>query len=692
MRCRPLNLLPSAFQSNRLLSAGSFLVGLLLSLIVSGRAGAVAGEPPASSIHWAFLPLATGREVATPVSQSDGSPIDTLIQARLDRHGLNANGPADKYTLIRRASYDLTGLPPTPAEIAGFVDDPGEDAYSRLIDRLLASPAYGERWGRFWLDLARYADTNGADENMAHPNAWRYRDYVIRSFNGDKPYDRFLHEQLAGDLLPATGEPGADADRLIATGFLALGPKMLAEQDKDKMLIDIVDEQIDVVSKTFMGLTVSCARCHDHKFDPILQKDYYALGGVFMSTKTMANTNHVSRWVETVLDLPGNEAIVAAYERELTEKKAEITALESGPEAEKREERLKSLKEELKKFESAGAPVPKAMVVTEGEPVDLAVRIRGNHLTPMNERTPRGVNHLLAGCLPPPTIGTTNSGRLALADWLTDPRHPLTARVMVNRIWHGHFGSGLVKSLSNFGLRGDPPTHPELLDWLAREFINSGWSVKHMHRTIMLSDAYRRGSQADRSNASIDPDNHQLWRQNRRRLEAEPIRDALLFVSGKLDQSGNHTLGDLEKNQEYYRADDASFQKLTRAVYLPIARANGYEMFSTFDAADPSVHHQVRAATIVPGQALFLLNSELALNAVRDLAASVTAGAADNASARLNEMYLRLFGRPPRAEEAGLLLGELESKPGTDDGTPMAADWERLCRVLIAANEFVYIN
>jgi len=686
MHCHLLQIMLRAPGPSRR-SASCSLVLLLLSVLTGAAGSAQPTEP-----HWAFQPLPPAEQLGEPALNSSGSPIDFLIQARLEQRGLKANEPADQHTLIRRASYDLTGLPPTIEDIAAFVSDTSADAYQKLIDRLLASPAYGERWGRYWLDLARYADSNGADENMAHPNAWRYRDYVIRSFNQDKPYDRFLREQLAGDLLPATGDPTADLDQLIATGFLALGPKMLAEQDKDKMLIDVVDEQIDVVSKTFMGLTMSCARCHDHKFDPVSQQDYFALAGVFSSTKTMANTNHVSRWVETVLELPGNAELIAKHEHQLAEKKSELAVLEADTEAEDRDKRLKELKEQLKKLESGGAPLPKAMTVKDGQPVDLAVHVRGNHLSPVDEPTARGVNGLFVECLSSPTIGSTNSGRLELADWLTDPRHPLTARVMVNRIWQGHFGAGLVRSPSNFGLRGEPPTHPKLLDWLAREFISTGWSVKQMHRTIMLSGAYRRSSQTDPAQAVADPENLYLARQNRRRLEAEPIRDALLFVSGKLDQSGDRSLGKLETNTEYYRAEKGSFEKLTRAVYLPVVRANGYDMFATFDAADPAVHHQHRATTIVPSQALFMLNSELAFNAARDLAAGIAENSAQKTEARLNDLYLRLFGRPARPQEAELLLGELRSDSGAGAAVPLPADWERICRVLLAANEFVYVN
>jgi len=649
--------------------------------------------------HWAFQPL----QVSTPQIHTEGqgmgdSPIDGWIQAQLDRLGLKANAVADVYTLFRRIHFDLTGLPPTPEDIRQFIQNPTPEAYAQSIDRLLASPAYGERWGRFWLDLARYADTNGADENMAHPNAWRYRDYVIRSLNQDKPFDQFLREQIAGDLLPSTGDLDADQDQIIATGFLALGPKMLAEQDKEKLLIDVVDEQIDVISQTFLGLTVSCARCHDHKFDPIAQADYFAMAGIFRSTKTLANTDHVSRWVESVIDLPENSSIMAKYQEEQDQIRSDLAAIETDLEAENREKRLKELKDQLKKLETAGPPLPRTMAVTEGEPQDLPVHVRGNHLTPKSDSTARGVIPLFEACLPSPSVAATTSGRLELADWLADPKHPLTARVFVNRVWQRHFGEGLVRSPSNFGLRGDEPTHPELLDWLAGEFIRNGWSMKKLHRTILLSDAYRRSSHPNSFNASRDPDNLWLWRQNRRRLEAEPIRDALLFVSGQLDLSGSGPLSGLEKNQSYYRSDPASFEKRTRAIYLPVVRAAGYEMFATFDAADPAAHHQQRASTIVPSQALFLLNNELSMQSARALAERIAELFDEHTVDGLQELYLCLLGRPARVEELELLERALQPAAGssttspTSPTSPTTAEWERICRVLLAANEFVYVQ
>ena len=666
-----------------------WLVPIVLSLWTASTVGSeVIDDSEGREAHWAFQPLLSTQSIAETVANGDVPMVDGLIDSSLARTGLQPNPRADKYTLIRRVTYDLTGLPPTPEEIDAFVSDSSRDAYVKLVDRLLASPAYGERWGRYWLDLARYADSNGADENHGHPNAWRYRDYVIRAFNQDTPYDQFITEQLAGDLLPKTGDLASDQDQRIATGFLALGPKMLAEQDKGKMLIDVADEQIDVVSKTFMGLTVSCARCHDHKFDPILQEDYFAMAGVFLSTKTMANTNHVSRWVEVTIDSPGNQEIVDEFEAEVARAKEELATLEAEEAVEDGDDRLKQLKARIKKLESEGAPLPKAMSVTEGEVGDVAVHIRGVHTNPRDTTTPRGVNRLLAEHLPSPEIDATRSGRLELAEWLTDPRHPLTARVMVNRLWQGHFGHGLVRTPSNFGLSGEAPSHPELLDWLAREFIASGWSVKHMHRVILSSEAYRRSSVANPANAQVDPENRWLWRQNRQRLEAEPIHDTLLFVASRLEQSHPLPFGPEEKVRGVVPAKEGRFARNSRSVYLPVIRTNGYDLFAAFDGADPSMHHQERVNSVVPSQALFMLNSPLALDAAEDLAGRVADDTRREVEERLDELTLRLFARPARPQELEILSEAL----GADGAEPSNADWARVCRTLIAANEFIYIN
>ncbi|HKI21435.1 MAG TPA: PSD1 and planctomycete cytochrome C domain-containing protein, partial [Isosphaeraceae bacterium] len=431
------------------------------------------------------------------------SPLDRFILAALERKRLAPASPAGKRTLIRRATFDLTGLPPTPEEVESFLADGSPKAFARVVDRLLASPHYGERWGRHWLDLARYADSNGMDENVAYANAFRYRDYVIRAFNADKPYDQFVKEQIAGDQLCRAGDDPLNHERLIATGFLVIGPKMLAEDDPVKMEMDIIDEQLDTVGRVFMGLTIGCARCHDHKFDPIPTADYYALAGIFKSTRSMKNHKVVAMWNERPLATGAQRAAFEVHQQEVARRNAEIKtrlddakaaltrkarAVSENPEADfppRTVDELRRLRQSLAEFENKAPPIPEAMSVEEQAITNLRIHIRGNHLT-LGEEVPRRFPRILAGADQKP-IDATRSGRLEFANWLARPDHPLTARVMANRIWLGHFGDGLVRSPDNLGRLGDRPVHPELLDWLAHRFVESGWSVKALHRLIMLS-------------------------------------------------------------------------------------------------------------------------------------------------------------------------------------------------------------
>ncbi|HUR56057.1 MAG TPA: PSD1 and planctomycete cytochrome C domain-containing protein, partial [Gemmataceae bacterium] len=417
---------------------------------------------------WAFQPV---KEPAVP-SSKHAHPIDAFLDAKRAAAGLRPAPPADRRTLIRRVTYDLTGLPPTPAEVDAFLADRSANAFEKVIDRLLASPAYGERWARHWLDVARYADSNGLDENTSFGNAWRYRDYVIKSLNDDKPYDQFVKEQLAGDLLPPS------PDSLTATGFLVLGPKVLAEPDKQKMVMDIVDEQIDVVSKAMLGLTISCARCHDHKFDPIPTRDYYALAGIFKSTKTMATLATVAKAHERTLASPEDEAKLRAHE-------AKVAALDTVAKKSKNQATpfagvggfagtqaaTITLNKSVAALKAAAPPVPMVLAVQdEANPADVKVHVRGNHLT-LGEVAPRVFPRVIAGEKQSPV--SSGSGRLPFAEWVASRENPLTARVMVNRVWMHHFGEGIVRSPDNFGKLGERPTHPELLDWLATEFMAS---------------------------------------------------------------------------------------------------------------------------------------------------------------------------------------------------------------------------
>jgi hypothetical protein len=654
---------------------------------------------PTGAEHWAFQPV---RVQAPPAVRDPAWPrndVDRFILAKLESKSLAPAHMADKYTLIRRAYFDLLGLPPDPKEVEAFVKDDSADAYPKLVDRLLANPHYGERWGRYWLDLARYADTNGADENYAFPNAWRYRDYVVRSLNEDKPYDRFVTEQLAGDLLsPASASQTENQDRLIATGFLVLGPKMLAEQDKPKLVMDVIDEQIDVTGQTFLGLTLGCARCHDHKFDPIPAADYYAMAGIFKSTKTMADLGFVSQWVER--ELPD-----AAWRAQRDQETAKMAAAKGvldgvtkwtsgalpGPLQRATRFSMGIAIGSLSKLPPK-SPAPMAMAVIDDKPQDVPIHLRGSHLTLAKQTTPRGFVKVLDRCEPPPAIAPSHSGRLELAQWITDPANPLTARVMVNRIWQGHFGVGLVASASNFGLRGSPPSHPELLDWLASEFVKGGWSIKRMHRLIMLSNAYQMSCAADARAAELDPENRLLSRQNRRRLEAEPIRDALLSAGGNLDATIGGSLNKPSK-EKYNAIGDADpvFNSVRRAIYLPIVRSRMYDMFTIFDYVDSGVHTPLRSVTTVPPQALFMLNSELVAKQADLLAKRLLAPEIGDDMARVRCVYEILYSRPPTPAQAARALSHIASVSAGVD-SQRAAAWASVCRVLLATNEFVYVN
>ncbi|MEO2195545.1 MAG: PSD1 and planctomycete cytochrome C domain-containing protein, partial [bacterium] len=761
--------------------------------------------------HWAYRSMARAEPPAVENEAWVRGPIDRFILARLEADGLAPVGPATKRQLLRRITFDLTGLPPTPAEIDAFLADTRPDAYERVVDRLLASPRYGERWGRHWLDVARYADSNGLDENVAHRNAFRYRDWVIEAFNRDQPYDRFVQEQIAGDLLPG----GTDEERfarLTATGFLAMGAKVLAEQDVDKMLIDIVDEQVNVVGRAFLAEPVGCARCHDHKFDPIPTADYYALAGIMRSTKTMGGEG--SRWVERPLVA---EATVEAYEAAQEEVETAQDAVDAVVEARNeilrrprraalagyllaaeeaypgwsddeqanrvalsevariaerdgleaavlerwvrafyryregppvqgdgpnpsvvfeiwdayvaadpstygqvtdelraliasekvliapltrslvrgpaptslaevawryaslfavieiawdehlqrlgledeedlspRDFRLPREQEELRRLvyggglcilclpqtdeeeqypadvaaelvrlraiveerEAAAPPRPPyAMSVQEDEIVDLPVHIRGSHLNLADTPQPRGFLRVTDHLVPPPPIPEGASGRLELARWITHPEHPLTARVMANRIWHWHFGRGLVDTPSNFGASGSAPTNLALLDWLARRFIDSGWSVKTMHRDILLSSTYRLSTDYSDANAAVDQGNLLHWRMNRRRLEIEPIRDALLQLAGTLDLTMGGRVEEYNP-RGYVFSEGNTFGRFDfyaaprRSVYMPVVRNAIYAIFAGFDFGNASDSVGGRPSTVVPSQALLMMNSE----------------------------------------------------------------------------------
>jgi len=736
-----------------------------------GQAGLPRVDWDAARSHWAFQPLGNPQPPEVEDAGWSTNPIDRFVFEKLDSAGMRPSEPADKRTLIRRATFDLIGLPPTVPEIDAFLADDSPAAFAKVVDRLLASPHYGQRWGRHWLDTVRYADTNGADENHALPQAWRYRDWVVRMFNRDLPFDQFVLHQLAGDLLPAPSDEEAAGDLLTATGMLVIGPKMLAEQDKDKMVIDIVDEQIDTVTRTLLGLTVACARCHDHKFDPISAEDYYSLAGIFYSTRTMADRAFVSNWLERPLpsaeitarrhehqqridaaaeQLKQAEQKLAAAEKEsaaadrrskradravaraaerakATEQQAdagsavaeespqvEVVAVvatadadgaasddsppsedasddaEQAPVTQVDLDALKSVvasrKEEVEKLTKELPGFVMVMAADEGEMKSLPVHIRGNHLTLAEAPVPRGVPSLLAEVSPPGPLPEDRSGRLEMARWLISPDHPLTSRVLVNRVWMWHFGEALVRSPSNFGLQAEPPTHPELLDWLARTWVRDGWSLKRLHRLIMLSSTYRMASVPAAENAAAyaqsDPENRLWHRQNRRRLEAEPIRDSVLAVGGGLDDH----FGGKAPGTDAHR----------RAIYLPINRAALYEMFSTFDYVETANHIEQRPTTTVPHQALFLLNSPL-VHQQADRIAGGLAVRSDPDPQRMESLFNLLYARPASVSEAErssrfLQAAQQQLASIEDPHQREVQAWAALCRALIAANEFVYLD
>ena len=659
----------------------------------------------AAKSHWAFQPVRRTEPPAVADESWIESPIDRFVLARLEAAGMKPRPKADKETLIRRASFDLTGLPPTVEEIDAFLADETPEAFEKLVDSLLQSPHYGERWGRHWLDLVRYADSNGADENHDLPNAWHYRDWVVRMMNRDQPLDQFIIDQLAGDLLPKTGDEQIDGDRLIATGMLVIGPKMLAEQDKDKMVIDIVDEQIDTVSRTMLGLTIGCARCHDHKFDPVKAKDYYALAGIFYSTKTMADRAFVSNWLERPLPSAEIQALRSEHQKKIDAAKADMAAAEADLKsqsdatallqtelaaAQAKVDALKQKVEEQKKaVEAAEKAMPAftmVMAADESTPTELPIHIRGNHLALAKEKVARGVPEILANVASLQAIPETQSGRLQLAQWIVAPENPLASRVMVNRIWMWHFGQALMRSPSNFGLRAEEPTHPELLDYLASRLMEDGWSLKAMHRTIMNSATYQMASDVEfpesEQYAKLDPENRLLWRRARRRLEAESVRDSILFVGGGLDQK----LGGKAPNVDANR----------RAIYLPINRASLYEMFSTFDYVETANHIEQRPTTTVPHQALFLLNSPMVHQQAAAIAKKLISKFETDES-RIRALFRMFYARQPTEAEMMRSLHFVETAASqleavSDPSERSVQTWGALCRSMIAANEFVYID
>jgi Protein of unknown function (DUF1553)/Protein of unknown function (DUF1549)/Planctomycete cytochrome C len=622
-------------------------------------------QAPSASRHWAFQPV--GRPQVPRVKNEAwvATPVDGFVLAALEKQGLPPAPPADRRTLLRRVTFDLIGLPPTPAEIDAFEADPAPDAFARVVDRLLASPHYGERWGRHWLDIARYADTKGYVflEERRYPYAYTYRDYVIRAFNEDLPYDRFIVQQLAADRLPPDENSGA----LAGMGFLTLGRRFLNNVN------DIIDDRIDVTSRGFLGLTVSCARCHDHKYDPIPQKDYYSLYGVFASCVEPSDLPMVGT--------PERTTQYIAFQQELERRQKTVAAYQKAHQAElasrnrKFREGLKALQRKVDEWNvTAPAAPPRAMILRDApQPTTPHVFLRGNpRIT--GPAVPRQFLEVLAG--PHRQPFKEGSGRLELARAIASKDNPLTARVMVNRIWMHHFGAGLVRTPSDFGLRSEPPTHPELLDYLARYFMEEGWSIKKLHRLMVLSRVYQQSSVPDPQTARADPDNRLLGAMSRRRLEFEALRDALLAVSGQLDASAGGRPVDLFAAPFTGR----------RTVYGFIERQNLPGVLRTFDFASPDSSTPQRFLTTVPQQALYLMNSPFVLEQARHLAARPEVLRCQDPEQRINQLYRLAYGRHAEPQEVALGLRFL------DAGSGLTRAWERYAQVLLLANEFMFVD
>jgi hypothetical protein len=667
------------------------LIGLLREWIAIGApdprvepVGEIVVEPgidyEAGRKFWSFVPPVDHELPAVRGESWPRRDIDRFTLAKMESAGLAPAVEAARRTLVRRAYLDLHGLPPTTEQLQAFLGDDRRDAWEQLIDKILASPRYGERWGRHWLDVARYSDSNGMDEDIAHPNAWRYRDYVIASFNEDLRFDQFIVEQLAGDLLASENVEEKQA-RTVGLGFLSVGPKMLACDDPDKMRRDIVDEQIDTMGRAFMGMTLGCARCHDHKFDPVSTADYYGLAGIFLSTKTLTKYTVVAQYHEYELS---DEATLKSW-RELKELEAKRDDKKTA------KEDKESLKKEVEELRKKLPPRHRVMGVTEDATVDAKVHLRGNYLT-LGELVPRRVLPVIAG-LNQALMPEKQSGRLELARWIASADHPLTARVIVNRLWRWHFGRGLVATPDNFGELGARPSHPKLLDYLARKLVSSEWSLKSVHRELMNSATYRQGALSEGAREK-DPENKLFARWKPRRVEAEVLRDSILFKSNRLDLTvgggmivrGSTEYIDKGKMGEWSRSS-------RRAVYLPVIRSAGYDGLNAFDFSDPSVSDGDRKTSTVTPQALFLMNSPLVHEASHKLS-EILLGATDGASDqdRARWMILHLYGRSAHAGEAAQIESFVSSYAAQAGKRTQNKAWAALVRAFFASNEFLYIE
>lgn len=726
---------------------------------------------PEDRAWWAFQKVSRSAAPEVKNTRWARNPIDAFILAKLEAARLQPAPPADKATLLRRAYLDMVGLPPTPQELAAFLADKSPRAFEKVIDRLLASPQYGERWARHWLDLARYAESEGFKADETRPNAWRYRDYVIKSFNTDKPYDRFVCEQIAGDELWPD-----DSDARVATGFNRHYPDESNARNLVQRRQEILNDITDTTGAVFIGLTYACARCHDHKYDPILQADYYRLQAFFAnvgarddlelcSAKEAAEyRKKLSAWEEKTKDIRAEMSGIESRERKAQEKDyfdkypADVKAAWNKPESERtpmerwmvwkakqyldpasheyvgatsvvigklrgeQKARWQELKAELDEFPEprpADPPMGIGLVDLGREAPKTCVLARGVFDKPREEVQPGFLTVLDPGpakIVPPAEIASTGR-RTALAKILTDPNNPLTARVMVNRIWQYHFGRGIVATPSDFGSRGERPTHPELLDWLADEFVRHDWSIKYLHRLILSSSAYQEASAYREAAAQIDPEDKLLWRFPRQRLEGEVIRDSALAVAGRLNlkMGGPSVFPELPDGMPTpaggWKVNAQTDERDRRSVYIFVRRNTRYPMFDAFDEPDPHESCSRRNVTTSPVQALTLLNSRLTLEWAQSFAGRVLESAGPDPDQQIETAFRLAYCRKPDREEMKTvrkffqthreIIAERASKgeglalpPKMPDGadTVHAATLVDFCHTLMNMDEFVYLN
>jgi Protein of unknown function (DUF1549)/Protein of unknown function (DUF1553)/Planctomycete cytochrome C len=695
-------------------------------------------DPIAGREHWAFRPLTNHRPPTANSSDWPRSPIDSFILEKLDAVHLRPAPEADCRTLLRRIHFQLIGLPPARKQVTAFLEDERPDAYERMVDQLLDSPQFGERWGRHWLDLARYADSNGLDENFLFREAWRYRNWVITAINADLPFDRFLTEQLAGDLLPFDSIEQRDRQR-IAAGFLVIGPKVLLGNDPNQRRMDVADEQIDTVGRAVLGQTLGCARCHDHKFDPVPTTDYYALAGIFTSTQVMQRRYMLNeqRQMERLVGLHADgDELNAAYEKywrehpslkerekqaksaleflergeddalkELAAKHADAVAAGAADTDLAQEQRVAVQKELLKTLQAELAAPPKipprAMIPCDvDKPADESVRLAGQ-FDRLGDQVPRGFLRVISDV--PAVIPEGQSGRVELAHWLTDAENgagQLAARVLANRVWHHLIGCGLVRTVDNFGRTGEAASHPELLDYLARRLIDSGWSIKDLVRQIVLSRTFAMSSHSNDTGDAIDPDNRLLWRAHRRRLEPEALRDAMLSAADQLDlvprESTVSYLGDqataVGDNKNRRRTDFPC-----RSVYLPVIRNDLPELFNVFDFANPHASTGMRPQTMVATQGLFMLNDGSVTAAADATARRMLAGDSPAAENDLVvALFELLFNTTPMADERAEILAfvrQIQNRITADGGKDADLQaWSQACQALFASSRFQILD